>query len=64
MRGTYFCLDKNNFHKVANNLKGFLNRLNSGVEQSEYEPSDFYRKISKKLLYCWWNARSSILLGK
>ena len=49
MRGTYFCLDKNNFHKVANNLKGFLNRLNSAVEQSEYEQSDFYRKISKKL---------------
>lgn len=49
MKRTYFCLDKNNFHKVANSGKGFLNRLNDAVEQSEYDQSDFYKQISKKL---------------
>lgn len=49
MKRNYFCLDKNNFHKVANSGKGFLNRLNDAVEQSEYDQSDFYKQISKKL---------------
>ena len=45
MKRTYFCLDKNNFHKVANSGKGFLNRLNDAVEQSEYEKN--YMKMVK-----------------
>lgn len=49
MSEKYFCIDKDNFHKVANSGKGFLNRLNDAVAQSEYEQSDFYKQISKKL---------------
>lgn len=49
MSNKYFDLDKNNFHKVSTVGKNFFNAISYAVEQVEYEQSQFYNELSKKL---------------
>ena len=45
----YFSLNPDNFHEVSDSGKGFLNGLKDASRQVEYEKSNFYREIPKKL---------------
>ena len=45
----YFSLNPDNFHEVSDSGKGFLNALKDANRQVEYEKSNFYREIPKKL---------------
>ena len=45
----YFSLNPDNFHEVSDSGKGFFNALKDANRQVEYEKSNFYREISKKL---------------
>ena len=45
----YFSLNPDNFHEVSDSGKGFFNALKDANRQVEYEKSNFYREIPKKL---------------